>query len=492
MTPFGAWLPDQPSYMSAACSDALNVIPSENSYRPAPSFFNVTGTITARAQGAFTCRGKQGTIYNFCGDATKLYKQSSDGLTWADVSRLAGGAYATASDGWWDFALFGDIVIATNGVDVPQRFQLDVDANFSALGGSPPVAKFVGVIRDFVVLLCHASAFDTLTWSALGDCEDWTASATTLSDANTMQEGGSIMGFVGGEYGTVFQERAVSRMSFEGPPTAFRFDKISNSMGCRAERSIASYENLIFFMSNDGMKMIRGGSEISDIGSGKWDRWIEDNFDANYTFRVSSAIDPVKKLYVMSFANGSASSGTPNTLLGYHWPSGKGAPQSPGDHEIIYVGATQATYTIDGLDALSGTIDGLPYPVDSRFYAGSGQLLLAAFNSSHQQGFFTGAYLAATIETGDAQLTPGRKSLLRSLRPLLEGTSVTITVTIKSRNRLQDSHTSASAVAVNANGVCPVRVNARYHRAIVNTAANDNWGHANGIDDLLYSAMGTR
>lgn len=489
---FGPWLPDQPSFESGACSDILNVIPSEKGYRPANSFFNVASAITARAQGAFTCRGKQGTIYNFCGDATKLYKLASDGLSWEDVSRTVGGAYATANDGWWDFALFGDIVIATNGVDAPQKFQLDVDTDFAALGGSPPIAKFVYVIRDFVVLACHATARDTLTWSALGDCEDWVASATTLSDSQTMYEGGSIMGGVGGEYGTLFQERAISRMSFEGPPTVFRFDKISNSMGCRAERSITAYENLIFFMSNDGEKMIRGGSEITDIGSEKIDRWLETEFDGTYTHRVSSAIDPVKKLYAMSFANGAASSGTPNRILIYHWPTGKWAPLSPGDHEIIYVGATQETYTIDGLDALSGTIDGLPYPVDSRFYAGAGQLLLSAFNSSHQQGFYTGAFLAATIETGDVQLTPGFKSILRSLRPMLEGSSVTITVTIKSRNRLDLSHTSASAVAVNVNGVCPVRVNARYHRATINTAANDNWTHANGIDDVVYSRMGKR
>jgi hypothetical protein len=490
MYAFGPFLPDQPSYQSGACSDVLNVVPSEKGYRPANSFFNVTGATTARVQGAFTCRGRQGTIYNFCGDATKLYQQSTDGLTWGDVSRLAGGAYATATDGWWDFALFGDIVIATNGVDVPQRFQLDVDTDFSALGGSPPVAKFVFVIRDFVVLACHATANDTLTWCALGDCEDWVASATTLSDSQTMFEGGAIMGGVGGEYGVPFQERAISRMSFEGPPTVFRFDKISNSMGCRIERSIAAYENLIFFTSNDGEKMIRGGSEIADIGSEKIDRWFETEFDGSYTYRVSSAIDPVKKLYVKSFPNGSASSGTPNMHIAYHWPTGKFAPQSPGDHELIYVGATQETYTIDGLDALSGTIDGLPFPVDSRFYAGAGELILGAFNTDHKQGFYTGAYLAATIETGDEELSEGFKSLLLSLRPMIEGSSVTITTTIKYRNRLQDSHSTSSASAINAHGVCTFRINARYHRATINTSANDNWTHANGIADIVAMRMG--
>lgn len=489
---FGPWLPDQPSYMSGACSDVLNVVPSEKGYRPLNSFFNVTSAITARAQGAFTAKGLQGTIAEFCGDATKLYKRAADGLSWEDVSRTAGGAYGTAADGRWSFAQFGDLVIAVNGVDVPQKFQLDVDTDFAALGGSPPTAKWVGVIRDFVVLLSHNTANSTLTWSALGDAADWTASATTLSDAQVMQEGGAILGFVGGEYGIVFQERAISRMSFEGPPTAFRFDKISNNMGCRLEGSISAYENLCFFTSNDGQKMIRGGAEIIDIASEKCDRWFEDNFDGTYFYRVFSAIDPVKKLYVLSFANGSASSGTPNTWLLYHWPTGKWATASPGNHEIIYVGATQSTYTIDGLDALSGTIDGLPFPVDSRFYAGIGQLILAGFDSSHRQGFYTGAFLAATLETGDVELNEGYKTLLRSLRPMIEGSSVTITVTVKRRNLLHETHTSETAVSVNSSGVCPVRSKARYHRATVTTAANDNWTHADGIRAEKYTKMGQR
>ncbi|MDP1702584.1 MAG: hypothetical protein Q8L53_16725 [Aestuariivirga sp.] len=471
--------------------DVLNVVPSQTGFRPFPAFSGVTGAITARAQGAISVRGLQGTIYTFCGDATKLYKLDSDGLAWTDVSRLAGGAYSTAADSWWDFFIFGDVVIAQNGNDAPQIYQLDVSTNFAALGGTPPTASFGGVVRDFAILAKRNTAFNRLTWSAFADAEDWVASATTLSDAQDFYEGGQIMGFVGGEYGLVFLEKSIFRMAFEGPPTVFRFDKISNQLGCRAERSVAAYENLAFFLSDDGPYMIRGGSEIIAIGTEKVDKWIEDNLDASYLYRISSAIDPIRMCYIMGFASESATMGSPDTLLLYHWPTGQWSKVAV-EHEIIYSGLTQSGYTIDGLDALSATIDGLPFPVDSRFYAGDGILLLAWFNTDHEQGFFTGTNLPATIETGDAQLIPGRKALLRALRPMVEGSNVTPSVAIKYRDRLQDNHTTGSPVATNANGICTFRHKARYHRAICTIPAAAAWTFATGVDDLRFSAMGKR
>lgn len=491
MLKFPPWEPDKSEFDTPALMDATGVVPSTTGYKPFPSFNPVTSAITARCQGAFTARGLQGTIYNVAGDANKLYKEAADGLSFGDVSRLAGGAYACASDSWWDFAIFGDYILGTDGNDVPQYYQMDVSTNFALLAGSPPTANFVGVIRDFAVLARRNTAFNRLTWSAINNVADWVASATTLSDAQDFPDGGKIMGFVGGEFGIVFLERGIWRMAFEGPPTVFRFDKIANLLGCSLERSIAAYENLIFFRAHDGFYMIRGGSEIVAIGDEKVDQEFKDTFDANYGHRVSSAIDPIRKLYLVGFPSGSASSGTPDSIWAYHWPTGQWSPIAS-THELIYIAATQTTYTIDGLDALSGSIDGLPYPVDSSFYAGSGQLLLAGFDSSHRQGFYTGTNMAVTIETNDYQLEPGRKSLFRGARPMVEGTSVTPSLTILSRNQLQISHTVSAAVVANTNGFCPHRVNARYHRARMTIPAGDMWTRATGLDDIKSTAMGSR
>lgn len=489
MVPFSPWMPDIAAYATDASQEALNVIPSASGFRPFPGFSNVTSAITARAQGAISLRSLSGTIFNFCGDATKLYKMAADGLSWDDVSRLVGGAYATATDAKWSFAQYGNFVVAVNGNDAPQVFEMGVSTNFAALGGTPPSAYFTGTIREFAVLAKDTTNFNRIRWSAIGDVEDWVASATTLSDYQDFPEGGAIMGFVGGEFGIVFQERAIQRMSFEGPPTAFRFDKITNLLGCRAEGSIAAFENFAFFLGDDGFYMIRGGAEIVPVGNEKVDRWAEENIDASQLYLMSAAIDPINKIYCVGFP--SVGAGSPNSILIYHWPTGQWSRASV-THEMIYAAATQSTYTIDGMDAASATIDGLPFPVDSRFWTGSGRLLLSGFDTSHRQGFFSGSALAATVETGDNQLTPGGRSLFRGLRPMIEGTSATPSLTVGSRDHLTEAVTYGNPMAANAYGFCNARVQARYHRARITIPAASSWKFARGVDDLKFSPMGRR
>lgn len=489
MVPFAAWLPDVATFQTDVSTEALNVIPSVSGFRPFPGFVNVASAITARAQGAVSVRSLAGVIYNFCGDATKLYLMAADGLSFNDVSRVSGGAYATATDARWSFAQYGNFVIAVNGNDAAQVFELGTSTNFAALGGTPPAAYFAGTVREFGVLAKTTSANTRVQWSAIGDVEDWVTSATTLSDAQDFPEGGTITGFVGGEFGLVFQERAIQRMSFEGPPTAFRFDKISQYLGCRAEGSVASFENFAFFLGDDGFYMIRGGSEIVSIGNEKVDRWFESRADASLLHRMSSAVDPINKLYVVGFVTDGGTE--PDALLIYHWPTGQWS-RAAVNHEMIYPAATQSSYTIDTMDSVSSTIDGLTFPLDSRFWTGAGRLLLSGFDTSHRQGFFSGNALAATVETGDNQLTPGRRTLFRGLRPIIEGSSVTPSLTVGTRNHLTEPVTYGSAAAANAYGWCNARVNARYHRAKITIPAASSWTFARGVDDLKFSPMGGR
>ena len=490
MIPFSPFLPDIAAFETAASKEALNVIPSVSGFRPFPRLSTVTAPITAAAQGAITTRSTSGAIFNFCGDATKLYLLESDGLTWSDVSRTSGGAYSTAADARWSFTQFGDYVIACNGADVPQVFQLVVSSNFAALGGSPPQAYFPGTIREFGILAKTATENNRIRWSAIGNVADWVTSATTLSDVQDFPEGGAIVGFVGGEYGLVFLERAIYRMSFEGPPTVFRFDKIANFLGCRAEGSIASYENLVFFLSDDGFYMVRGGSEIVPIGAEKVDRWLESNLSDAHIYRISSAIDPVNKLYVFGFASNNGS-GVADQVLVYHWITGQWSRAAIA-HQVLYSSATQASYTIDGMDAVSATIDGIPFPVDSRFWSGTGRLLLSGFDTGNRQGVFTGAPLEAIIETGDNQLTPGRRSLFRGLRPIVEGQGVVPSLTVGTRDHLSESVSYGSPVAANQYGICNARANGRYHRARITIPAESQWSFARGVDDLKFSGMGSR
>lgn len=487
LIPFGEWLPDQPTHQNPGALEALGVIAAEGSYRPLPAFQTQGNAMTARVQGALSCRGIGGSIGNFAGDATKLYKW--DGTDWDDVSRLVGGAYATGAEGFWQLTQFGDLVVAVNGVDAPQKFTIASSTNFEALGGSPPTAALVTTVRDFVVMGQISGARHRVQWSGRNNAETWSSSQTTQADQQNMPDGGDVMALVGGEYGIVFQERSIKRMSYEGVPTIWRFDEIARGMGTPASLAVATWEGLTFFLSNDGFFVLVEGSQLIDIGHGKVDRYFWNDVDPAYLYRITATIDPFNKLYIVSYPGAGNSGGTPNKLLIYNWAT-KRWSRGEQELEMLHIAATQSGYTLDQLDSVSSSLDALPFSLDSRAWAGSGKLLLSGFGTTHKIGFFDGAPVAATLDTSEAALAPGRVSFLRSLRPIIDTTSAT--VRIGKRNRVGDAVSFTGQHSIDALGKVNLRATARYHRARFEIAAGTSWTHAQGVDDLDFVPQGRR
>jgi hypothetical protein len=511
MINFAAWAPDIAKFNTEVAADALNVIPCSTGYQAfrtlassqvvAESLYYVDDGyvvdgyvslvpvgldhIPVTVTGAFSAN-IAGTIVNLCGTATALYRLTSDGTGWEDISRVSG-PYTAPDGNAWRFTVFGDYIAAVNGADNPQKIRIGVNSVFSDLADAP-VAKDVAVVGDFLVVQTED---DTLAWSGINDILDWAMDGgASMSDTQTFPDGGQFIGITGGRDGLVYHETCIRRMSFEGPPRIFRFDKLSENVGCKARGSIAVFENSSFFLSNQGFRQLSAAGSLDPIGSERVDEWFASSLDSSMLSLITATIDPARKLYVLGFSDGS--SAYASQIILYHWPTAKWAHAEQA-HQIVYSGIPQAGYTIDGLDALSDTIDGLEIPVDSPFYLGTDLRVLSAFTTSGTLATFAGATAEAVIETGDAQLAQGRKTMLRGLRPMVEGTSVTPELTVLYRDRLQDNHAvTGSRVPANAYGYCPVRVNARYHRARITIPAGSEWSFATGIDDLKLSGMGTR
>ncbi|MGE0116819.1 MAG: hypothetical protein AB7S71_14865 [Dongiaceae bacterium] len=496
MIPIGAWQPDLPDFENPGALEAKNVIPDAAGYRPLPSLVATVGAMSARVQGAVLARGQSGAVANFAADAAKLYRWDSAGVAWDDVSRTAGGPYSTPADGGWSFAQFGDLVIAVNGVDAPQKFAIGSAATFAALDGTPPVARFVATVRDFVVMGRLSGLAQRVHWSGINNAETWASSQATQADFQDLPDGGYVMGIVGGEYGLVFQERSIKRMTYVGVPAIFQFDEIARGTGTPAEGSIARHEDTAFFLSDDGLMALDGARGLRAIGHHRVDRHFWNDVNQTYLHRISAAIDPVNKLYVVSYPGPGSdfTGGTPNRLLIYNWAADRWS-RADVEMEMIHQAASQAGYTLDGLDAYLPNLDGLPFSLDNRVWTGSGRLLLAAFTTAHQIGFFNGANLAATVDTGEAQLVPGRRALLRSVRPLVDGagaSSSSVSVRAGTRNRTVDPVSFDAPAPMNASGRCPVRANGRYLRARIEVAAGADWRHIQGIDDIEASPAGFR
>jgi hypothetical protein len=406
---------------------------------------------------------------------TSAYTAYSSGGTAAKTL-----VYAPGSDGNWRFTQFGTLAIAVNGVDAPQKFDLASGTNWATLGGSPPTGTFICTVKDFVLMGKIGSTPQRIQWSPFNNAEGtWGTVAATQADFQDLPDGGNVTGLVGGEIGLVFSETAINRLTYQGPPTVFRRDKIANDIGCSIPNSVTGLLDRAFFLHKSGFYMVVGGQQIVPIGRGKVDRTFWAEFDEANHFRCSAAIDPVRGLYVFAYpANGS--NGTPNRLLIYNWATERWT-RAVLDCELVFGGVSQQAYTLEQLDPF-GTLDTLPYSLDSSYWTGTLSLLLFAFDTSHKSGSFSGAALEATVETGEFNPGNGLRSIIRACRPLIDGGSPT--VSLGTRETQQASVAYGAATGLTATGLAPLHSSGRYFRVRAIQPAGAVWNNMQGIDDL--------
>lgn len=482
--PFGEWLPDLPIFENPGATVAKNVLPDAKSYRSFPNLQIYSDSIGGVCKGAIVARDTSGNYYNYVGDASTLYVNTQ--LSWSNVSRLAGGTYSTAFDDYWEFVQFGNRVITVNGAnaDVPQAITIGA-ANFAALSGAPPRAKHVATIRDFVVmgnLSATATSPQMVRWCAINNADSWTPDAATLADFQDLPgDGGWIQKIVGGEYGTVFQERAIFRMTFVGSPLIFQFDKIQTSIGAYAPQSVVNYRNFSFFLSEDGFYMF-DGTNVMPIGNGKVDRTFFDDLDVTNIHRVHAVIDAKRKIVAWAYPGIGNIAGNPNRILIYNWAYKRWSRIEDVNVELI-LHAITSTYTLDGLDAISTNLDSILVSLDDASWQ-AGNILLAAFNGSHRLAHFNGSAMAAVVETVEQQFNRSVDGLsyVTEVRPIAEGLSASITLAVATRNTLTQAADYSLAVAPNSAGVAEVRATGRYHRFRMTTANNSEFDHLMGVD----------
>lgn len=475
---FGEYLPDIPARDNPGLTVAKNCVPHAVSYKPFSDKVAFTDALGSRCLGAIGVKASSGSTYNYAATGAKLYTLS--GNSWTDATRLVGGDYTAEASQNWEFADWGNKVIAVNGVgDTPQLITKG-GANFAVLSGSPPKARHIAVVRDFVVLgaINDGTTYpNRLHWSAINDETVWTP-GTSQSDTQDLQSGGEIMRIMGGEYGTVFCRESIFRMSYEGPPLIFRIDELEPGRGTPASQSVVQYGNIIFYLGRDGFYMFDGVKSIP-IGANKVDKTFYADLDQSYMDRIWGAVDPINNIVFWSYP-GSGNSGIANKIIAYNWSTNRWAGPIEVETEILYNARTTG-YTLDELTTVLGytDLDALPYPLDSRYWQG-GSIILACFDSSHKMATFQGDPLEATLETGEFRPTPGR-SLVLGLAPLFEGTSATVMCQLGTRNNGNDSVSWSSISSQNSQtNMCNFRGNGFYHRARMKIAGG--FSHAFGFD----------
>lgn len=222
------------------------------------------------------------TIY--AGDKEKLWTVDLTGVAgFTDVSQ-AGDYGQTDKPRVWQFAQWGNDVIATNYVD-PVQIRADSTGDFADMITSTkqPRARFVAVVRDQVWLgdttdEAEASA-DGVWWSAVDDATDFDPAPTTQCDYQRLrQTPGQVMGLVGGEYAIIFKRDSIYRADYEGPPFFYSFKLLSTNEGTPFPRSIVPVERDVFFHTGGEFLVLRRGEGLERIQAPPINKYFDDKF----------------------------------------------------------------------------------------------------------------------------------------------------------------------------------------------------------------------
>ena len=473
--PFGEWLPDLPDHLNPGATQAKNVYPAVNSYRPWKNITQASAdALTSRCQGAAAFASDGGVVSIFAGDGTKLYKLTSN----AFVDESGGVSYNTAADGYWDFVKFGEVVIAFNGVDAPRTWTLDSSSDFAALSGSPPTFRHAAIINNFVVTGFQPTARNTVQWSSFNTPTAWTA-GVNQADSEILPEGGAITGMTGGQFGLVFQENRITRMDYRGGNVIFSFRRIEDNVGAVQGKSVIKVGNLVYFLSENGFRVTDGNSS-KPIGNGKVDRFFFNDLRFALRERVRASVDYENKLVCWSYPSVSAS-GVDKIII-YNYETQRWSIVEK-EHQIIF-NYISPGFTLDELDDYpssgSNNLDAINVPLDSDIFVG-GLRSFGVFDTSHKFGTFEGDNLACEIGTAETELFPQHRSLVTHVRPITDTTSATGSLTF--RNRVGDSQSTTSPVAtMHASGTIPFHKSARYFKFNMQIAASTTWNDAQGID----------
>jgi hypothetical protein len=468
---FGEWLPDQPGVIGALTT-ARNCYPKAVGYGPFPQEVDYSDDAPQALTAAAAAKDTNSITSIYAAGTTRLFKLDTSDFSWDDISATT---YSGTSG--WKFTQFGNSLIAANESNTMQFIDVMSGTTFADIAVDAPKAKFVTVVRDFVVSGYQTANKNRVQWSGINNEKTWTTSATTQADFQDVPDGGFVQGVTGGEFGLVLLERSIVRMSYVGTPLIFQFDNIARNRGCFEPNSVIQWQGITYFLGDDGFYAC-DGQNLKNIGAEKVNRYFFNSLKESDLGSMSAAIDPINNLVVWGYP----SVDTDYRVLIYHIATGKWSYSDSSATRVAPV--STPSITLEGLDAFSASIDALGVSLDSRNWLG-GKLLLLGIKGS-KLITFTGAAKTATIETSDIE-SPANQSMVTMIKPIVD--NGTGSASVASRLQLNQTVSFPTVTAANSENRIGTRSYGRYHR--VKLEPSGNWTTAIGMDVDIQSA-GTR
>jgi hypothetical protein len=470
---FGPFEPDRSIYYPDVTTNAVNCLPVADKWGPQPDLVAISDALPSACRGAVYVRTSTGTFRLIAGTATKLYELNTTTYAWTDITRLVGGDYAVPVGDRWSFTIFGQNLVAHNLTDDIQFIAIDAGANFAALSGSPPKAKYSWVAGEHFVLGHLATDPNQVMTSGIGDASFWTVGQRGC-DFQSFPDGEEVMGGLGSERGAlIFQRTLIRQMVItSGGDFSFTTAVVNPARGVAAGGSVASIGPGQFFgYSADGFFL---GVEGRPIGAERVDAFFQSRIEGTKIKEIRSVADPFRKIVWTQAEQPDGSS----FLIGYNWQLDRWCYSDADVSEMCIMVTPGISW--DGLADLWATIDEVEPAYDSGQFTG-GLLRFSAFDSLNRLGFFTGTPMAATLDTADVETNPGYRTLIDPVRAYTDATDFTlraITSNIHGATR-----TVGDAKSPNSrSGLAHLRSDARLQAIRMEIPAGATWKHVIGVE----------
>lgn len=483
--PIGEWKPDEVQFGVGTISSLTNVMPDTNGFNSVPAFLPISEPIMedgvpATITGSKSFISSDGIITTIAGTSKGLYMLSA--ATWVNVSKEGG---YNGQGNPWQFAMYGDLVMATNYNDAVQCMNLTAQTlKFSDLSATAPKARCITVVNEFVVL---GDTFDTydeerpgrIWWGPIGNPQgEWTPNQTTMCDYQDLGQGVYVVNIIGGENGKIYMRNAVTRMTFVGSPQVFQFDTIEPARGCIGINALANLGDVVFFLSSDGFYTMSNSSS-QQIGLNKVDKFVMDSIPGEALAFAQCAIDYRNKCVWWSIPSGKYEGREIflDISVLYHYPSGRwGLVRN--DFMSLHSFYTRG-YTLDELDQINEILDNLPFPLDSVMYKG-GTPVVGCFDTEGRLCYGYGSPLPAELITGDIPLVDHEnRGWLNRLRMGIDGDNKH-EISVAPKQVLSDDVIYVQTSTPSRIGDYTFRVPGRYHR--IKFTLGGMWRQFTGFD----------
>lgn len=489
--PLGPWRPDADPFSGQGLVDVRNAIPARGHWRPQPGLLAATEhTVTPPIQGMMVATRLSGDVELFIAFEGAIYRVPSRSADLIEVTSSSNSTHFSTTAGMrWRYVQYGDLLIATDFYDEIQCYDLNLGGHFVPLASAAPKARYIAVVRDFVVVGDTSTVAEgrdayRVQWhgfvDGLPDPTEWdlSHSATTQADFQRLADIGQINGLTGGEFGTIVGESGVSRMSYGA--ALFQFDTVERRIGTRTPNSVNQYRQITAWWSPEGWAAF-DGSGVRMIGVEKVDRWFAEDFDETQKDLMWSAVDSKTGHMLWAYC-GNGHQGKPNRLLRYS-PALDEWSASDIEMDCLAPGKTFAATLDDAmfnnLDAFTGNLD------DPALWASLPSLLSV---SATKISGFQGTAMTARFETAEFQIGGDeRRSLFNRSMVIRDGGDVSLN--IYRREKFSQPGSWSSAHTERSDGWCRFREPGRSHRARISLSGS--WTAATALD-VFGTPVGSR